>query len=215
MALTPQNVRAACRHLRHNDPVMRRMMDDVGSFTLRPDRDRFGMLVRSIISQQISVGAARSIRQRLLQRVAPDRLQPEALLRLNIDQLRSVGLSLQKATYLRDLAARASDGTVNLRTIGRYSDEQVIAQLTQVKGVGHWTAQMFLIFSLGRLDVFPHGDLGVRAAIRDQYGLPDLPDRQTSLTIAAAWRPFATVASWYCWRTLDLQRAAKPTRSGT
>ncbi|MCO6455213.1 MAG: DNA-3-methyladenine glycosylase 2 family protein [Pirellulaceae bacterium] len=215
MAISPQIVRAACRHLRRSDPVMRRMMDDVGAFTLRPDRDRFGMLVRSIISQQISVGAARAIRQRLLQQIAPDRLQPETLLRLDMDQLRSVGLSLQKATYLRDLSARASDGTVHLRTIGRYSDEQVIAQLTQVKGVGHWTAQMFLIFALGRLDVFPHGDLGVRVAIRDRYGLPDLPDRETGLAIASAWRPFATVASWYCWRTLDLRRAAKPTRAAT
>jgi DNA-3-methyladenine glycosylase II len=99
-----------------------------------------------------------------------------------------------------------NDGTVDLRQIGRLSDERIVEQLTQVKGIGRWTAQMFLIFSLGRLDVFPHDDLGVRTAIRNRYGLDDLPDKQTAITIAAPWRPYASVASWYCWRTLDLDR---------
>ncbi len=206
MALNQSTLHIARRHLKRSDPVMRGMIDDVGPCTLRPHRDRFGMLVRSIISQQISTSAARSIRERLVALVAPNAVTPESLLAFKIEQLRAVGLSPQKAAYMHDLALKASDGTVNLRTIGRRSDEEVIDQLIQVKGIGRWTAQMFLIFSLGRIDVFPHDDLGVRIAIRDRYGLVDLPDKQTSCKIAAAWSPYATIASWYCWRSLVRSR---------
>jgi DNA-3-methyladenine glycosylase II len=210
MPLNESTLTAARRHLRKADPVMRGMIDEVGPCTLTPHRDRFGMLVRSIISQQISTSAARSIRQRLINLVAPDPITPESLLSFRIEQLRCVGLSPQKAAYMHDLALKASDGTVNLRTIGRRTDEDVIQQLTQIKGIGRWTAQMFLIFSLGRLDVFPHDDLGVRVAIRDRYRLGDLPDKQTSCEIAAPWSPYATIASWYCWRSLELKSAASP-----
>jgi DNA-3-methyladenine glycosylase II len=168
------------------------------------ERDRFSMLVRSIISQQISTSAARSIRRRL-QELAPD-MTAASLTRFTVDQLRSVGLSPQKASYVADLARKVNDGTVELRQIGRLSDERVVEQLTLVRGIGRWTAQMFLIFSLGRLDVFPYDDLGVRTAIRNRYGLADLPDTHTAHAIAAPWRPYASVASWYCWRTLDLER---------
>jgi DNA-3-methyladenine glycosylase II len=185
---------------------MKGMIDAVGPFTLRLHRDRFGLLVRSIISQQISTSAARSIRGRLQELAGPDGLTAANLVRFECDQLRSAGLSPQKAAYITDLARKANDGTVNLRQIGHLSDERVIEQLTQVKGIGRWTAQMFLIFSLGRPDVLPHDDLGVRTAIRDQYGLDDLPNKETSLSIAEPWHPYASVASWYCWRTLDLAR---------
>ena len=204
----------AREHLRECDSVMRGMIDRVGPFTLRPERDRFWMLVRSIISQQISVGAARSIRRRLEELVAPDKVTPDALLRFDVDELRAVGLSPQKAAYVRALASTAQGGAIELRTIGRLSDDAVIEQLTRVKGIGRWTAQMFLIFALGRLDVFPEDDLGVRNAIRDQYGLEDVPDKATSLEIARPWRPFASVASWYCWRSLDLARNAKAFAKG-
>jgi DNA-3-methyladenine glycosylase II len=204
--LKPTEIRKARRHLRAADPVMRAIIEAVGPFTLRLERDRFGMLVRSIISQQISTGAARSIRRRLQELAAPEGLSPAKLARFTGDQLRSVGLSPQKASYLADLAGKVNDGTVELRQIGRLPDERVVEQLTQVKGIGRWTAQMFLIFSLGRLDVFPHEDLGVRTAIRNRYGLADLPDKETAFAIAAAWHPYASVASWYCWRTLDLAR---------
>lgn len=185
---------------------MRRLIDQVGPFTLRPERDRFVMLVRSIISQQISTGAARSIRLRLEQRLAPEGISPEALIGLGPTALRSVGLSPQKATYVLDLAEKTLDGTVELRFLGRYSDDAVIERLVQIKGIGRWTAKMFLIFALGRLNVFPENDLGVRSAIRNLYGLDELPDRATSLAIAAAWNPYSSVASWYCWRHLDLAR---------
>ena len=204
--LNQTHIRQARRHLRAADPVMRAVIDAVGPFTLRLERDRFGMLVRSIISQQISTGAARSIRRRLQELAGPEGLNAPNLAQFTLEQLRSVGLSPQKASYLADLAGKVNDGTVNLRQIGRLPDERVIDQLTQVKGIGRWTAQMFLISSLGRLDVFPHDDLGVRVVIRDRYGLADLPDKPTALAIAAPWRPYASVATWYCWRTLDLKR---------
>lgn len=205
---------AACRHLRECDPVMRQIIDEVGAFTLRHERDRFWMLVRSIISQQISVSAARSIRRRLEQYVGQPKVTPESLLRYDAQQLRSAGLSPQKASYVLDLAEKVDGGHVRLRTIGRLSDEAVIEELTKVKGIGRWTAQMFLIFALGRLDVFPHDDLGVRVAIRDRYGLEQLPDKATSLQIAQPWRPYASVASWYCWRSVELARNVKPSGNG-
>ena len=144
----------------------------------------------------------------------PDGLTATNLARFTTDELRSVGLSPQKASYVADLATKVNDGTVDLRQIGRLSDERVVETLTQVKGIGRWTAQMFLIFSLGRPDVFPHDDLGVRTAIRDRYGLDDLPDKATSHAIAAPWRPYASVASWYCWRSLDLARNTETVARG-
>ncbi len=209
MPFNATTIRSARRHLRKHDPVMREIIDAVGPFTLRPDRNRFGMMVRSIISQQISVGAARSIRGRLEQLVSPDKITARSLLRFDFDQLRSAGLSPQKATYVLDLAEKTDNETIRLRTIGRQSDEGVIEELTQVKGVGRWTAQMFLIFALGRLDVLPHDDLGIKVALRDLYGLDELPDKETSFSIAESWRPYASVASWYCWRGLELRKSAK------
>lgn len=212
--MKPEDIRRARRHLRAADPVMKRMIDAVGPFTLRLHRDRFGLLVRSIISQQISTSAARSIRGRLQELAGPNGLTATNLVRFTGDQLRSAGLSPQKTAYVTDLSRRVNDGTVNLRQIGRLADERVIEQLTRVKGIGRWTAQMFLIFSLGRPDVFPHDDLGVRTAIRDQYGLDDLPNKETSLSIAEPWRPYTSVASWYCWRTLDLERNKETVAKG-
>jgi DNA-3-methyladenine glycosylase II len=197
-------IRRAVRHLRTADPVMRDLMKKAGPFTLKPRRDRFHTLVGSIISQQISGKAADSIHGRLKERVAPDRISAESLLRLSPEELRKVGVSPQKAKYLHDLAERVATGNLRLNTLARLSDEKVIEALIQVKGIGVWTAQMFLIFSLGRLDVFPHDDLGVRVAIRNLYGLSDLPDKVASHRIAAPWRPYASVGAWYCWRSLDL-----------
>jgi len=214
MKLTPRQIQSARRHLRGADPVMKTMIDAVGAYTLRFERDRFGLLVRSIVSQQISTIAARAIRKRLMDLVGADGLTTGSLARYTTDELRSVGLSPQKASYVADLAAKVNDGTVNLRQIGRLSDEGVVETLTQVKGIGRWTAQMFLIFSLGRPDVFPHDDLGVRTAIRDRYDLDDLPDKATSHAIAAPWRPYASVASWYCWRVLDLARNTETVATG-
>jgi len=204
MHLDSNDIQRAVRHLRTADPVMRDLMKKAGPFTLKPRRDRFRTLVGSIISQQISGKAADSIHTRLKERVAPDRISAESLLRLSPEELRQVGVSPQKAKYLHDLAERVANRSLRLNTLARLKDEEVIEALIQVKGIGVWTAQMFLIFSLGRLDVFPHDDLGVRVAIRNLYGLSDLPDKDASHRIAAPWRPYASVGAWYCWRSLDL-----------
>jgi DNA-3-methyladenine glycosylase II len=203
--LKQTEIRKARRHLRAADPVMKAIIDAVGPFTLGLERNRFRMLVCSIISQQISGSAAASIFKRLRTLAEPGGMNAGRLGEFTVEELRAVGLSPQKASYVTDLVQKVNDGTVNLRQIGRLSDEQLTEQLIQVKGIGRWTAQMFLIFSLGRLDVFPHDDLGVRSAIRDNYGLDDLPDRETAIEIAEPWQPYATVASWYCWQSLDLE----------
>jgi DNA-3-methyladenine glycosylase II len=202
-------IRSAMAHLRRADRVMAQVIEQVGPFTLKPDRNRFAMLVRSIVSQQISTSAARAIRGRLETLAAGQTLTPAAVAALDIDQLRSVGLSRQKAMYLSDLAQQCVAGEVRLDRLGRMTDERIIEQLTQVKGIGRWTAQMCLIFSLRRLDVFPHDDLGIRTALRNLYSLGELPDRETAHGIATPWRPYATVASWYCWRSLDLKRGGQ------
>jgi DNA-3-methyladenine glycosylase II len=204
MPFTTAQVTAARRHLRKNDPVMKRLIDVIGPFTLKVDRDRFKMLVRSIISQQISGKAARSIRQRLESLVAPEKISPHNLAALTAEQLRSAGVSPQKAGYLHDLAAKVDSGIVRLHRIVRMSDDDAIAELVQVKGIGVWTAQMCLMFSMGRLDVFPHDDLGIRSALKNLYCLADLPDKEASLEIARPWRPYATIASWYCWRSHEI-----------
>lgn len=207
--MNPDQIQLALKHLRLRDPVIRAQIDHVGPFTLRLERNRFRMLVRSIVSQQISTSAARSIRRRVESLVAPAKLTAGRLAALEIDQLRSAGLSNQKATYILDLACKVREGEVRLRSVGRMSDEEVIGELTKIKGIGVWTAQMFLIFSLGRLDVLPHDDFGIRTAIRDFYDLDDLPDKKTSEEIAKSWRPYASVASWYCWQSLDKRRSDK------
>jgi DNA-3-methyladenine glycosylase II len=199
LRLGVEHVRAAC-------PVMRLVIDAHGPITLRPARDRFAVLVRSIISQQISTAAAaRTIRGRLETHLNRTGVTPAALAKQTVDKLRAAGISRQKATYLIDLAQKVNDGTVPLATIGRLSDEEVIAKLTQIKGIGRWTAEMFLIFSLGRMDVLPVDDLGVRSALKRLHGLDDLPTKQHCVELAAPWRPYATIGSWYCWRSLDVK----------
>ncbi len=206
MPIERQEISRALRHLRKHDTVMRTLIDEVGTFQLRLQTDRFGTLVRSILGQQISATAARTIHARLQALAGDAGITANRLCQLDIEALRSVGLSARKASYVLDLSSRVRDGQLPLRTIGRLSDEAVIEKLIQVRGIGVWTAQMFLIFSLGRLDVFPHDDLGVRTAIRNRYQLDELPTRQTSCEIASVWRPYASVASWYCWRSLDISR---------
>jgi DNA-3-methyladenine glycosylase II len=199
-------IEAAVAHLSAADPVMRRMIEAIGPFALKPHRNRFRVLVRAIVSQQISTAAARSILARLEAALEPEGLTPEALARLSPQRMRRAGLSPQKQGYLKDLAKRVARGQVELHRFGRMSDEDVIAELIQVKGIGVWTAQMFLIFTLGRPNIFPHADLGVRTAIQRAYRLAELPDKEVALRIAEPWQPYATVGSWYCWRILALPR---------
>lgn len=209
MPLKQAHIETAIGHLRRVDPVMADLIHKAGPFTLKLNRNRFGMLVRSILSQQISTKAARAIRLRLDQLLLPDPLSAAAIARVTDEQLRSVGLSSQKVSYLRDLSSRVLDNRLRLDRIGRLQDEAAIEHLIQVHGIGRWTAQMFLIFSLGRLNVFPHDDLIVRSSIRELYGLEVLPDKKRSHEIAERWAPYRTVASWYCWRLIDVKANAQ------
>jgi len=203
MTSRQSQIEQAVKHLSKCDPVLRRLVRRFGRCTLPRRRDRFGMLVRSIISQQISVHAARAIRGRLEASLLPAKIAPESLAKLSVDQLRSVGLSAQKASYILDLAGKTLTGEVRFDRFRRLSDEAVIDELTKVKGIGRWTAQMLLIFSLGRLDVLAVDDQGLRGAVRDLYVLDDFPTRLEFTELARPWRPYASIASWYCWRHVD------------
>ena len=198
----PEFAATALAHLRESDALMRELIDRIGPFTLRLHRDRFDTLVGSIISQQISWKAARSIKLRLNELI-DGRMTPEALAAHSPETLRTAGLSGQKANYLLDLATKVRDKQVRLTRLSRMTDDEVIAELTQVKGIGVWTAQMFLIFALGRPDIFPHDDLGIRSAIRRLHQLEELPGKVQSHELAAPWRPYASVAVWYLWRSVD------------
>lgn len=203
MPISAQHIRAAQIQLKKNDPRMREIIRKVGPFALRPKRHHFQTLASSIISQQISTTAAQTILSRLQDRLGSAGWDPLALANLDLEQLRAIGVSRQKGSYLLDLAEHVASGRLDLKSVARQADEAVIAALTEVKGIGVWTAQMFLIFSLGRLDVLPTGDFGIRKAIQLQYELDDLPAPAKVEQIAQPWRPYATVASWYLWRTLD------------
>lgn len=213
MPVSASKIDAAIRHLKNADPIIGDLIERAGPFTLKLDRNRFGMLVRSILSQQISTKAARSIRLKLDALLEPQPLSASAISALSDEALRSAGLSRQKIVYLKDLSARVLDQRLRLERIGRLSDEDAIEHLIQVKGIGRWTAQMFLIFSLGRLDVFPHDDLIVRSSIQKLYQLKQLPTKHESHAIAAAWKPYSTIASWYCWRLTDLKLEVRPDTS--
>ncbi len=207
MSFSAQHIKAARLHLQKSDPVMKTIIRNVGPFTARARRDRFLTLVNSIVSQQISGAAARTIQSRLVAAVAPETVSPNTLSRFDIGQLRGLGVSRQKASYLLDLSQRVLDGSVKLVDLSRRTDEEVIAELVQVKGIGTWTAQMFLIFSLGRLDILPVDDLGIRNGIRLHYGTDGKLTKTQMQEIARPWRPYASVASWYLWQSLKVQNS--------
>lgn len=202
MSFAAQRIRDARNHLRRSGEPMREVIRVVGPFTARIRRDRFAALAGAIVGQQISGKAAQTIWNRLQERLG-GRVAPESLRQFSIDQLRQVGVSRQKATCLLDLAGAVERGDLVLSTIGRKPDEAVVAELTQVRGVGRWTAHMFLMFCLGRLDVLPVDDQGIRTAMRNLHDLCELPGAREMEELATPWRPYATVASWYLWQWLD------------
>jgi DNA-3-methyladenine glycosylase II len=183
---------------------MKAVLKKIGPFTLKLERNRLQALIRSIVSQQISTAAARTILTRLQEATGGHPFSTAAIAAMNVDSLREIGISRQKAGYLLDLCHHVESGELNLNQLHRLDDEAVIETLTQVKGIGRWTAQMFLIFSLGRLDIVAPDDHGLKTAQMRLYGLEALPNKETFFEIAELWRPFASVASWYCWRSLEL-----------
>lgn len=163
----------------------------------------FSAILRSIISQQISTKAATAIRTRFLALFPKGGPTPDQLLKMSIPRLRTVGLSKQKIEYMRDTARKFKDGTVNPQNFHRMTSQEIIDHLIQIKGVGVWTAHMLLIFTLGRLDILPTGDLGIRKGFQKVYGLRSLPDHTKMEKLAQDWREHASVASWYLWRAID------------
>jgi DNA-3-methyladenine glycosylase II len=206
LALFSASLRTAERSLSRRDSVMRQFVKRYGPCRLRPHNRYFETLVDAIISQQLSTKAAETILRRFKALYAPARFPAAArILATGDEPLRNAGISGQKITYLRDLAAKTEDGTLRLAHLARLDDQEIIEMLVKVKGIGVWTAHMFLIFCLGRLNVLPVGDLGVRRAIERAYQLKQLPEADEIERIAAErqWHPYCSVASWFLWRSLE------------
>jgi DNA-3-methyladenine glycosylase II len=197
--------RSALAHLKRADPVLAQVIARVGPFRMQQRRTgtHYDALVRSIVFQQLSGKAAGTIHRRFCELYPKRRPRAELVLESDDASLRGAGLSRQKIGYLRDLSARVTEGTLPLAHLGRLSDDTIIEHLVQVKGIGRWTVQMFLMFRLGRPDVLPELDLGIQNAIQRAYGLKKRPTPKEVVVIGESWRPYASVASWYLWRSLD------------
>src|SRR5579863_7639055 len=195
-------MRKAVNHLKKADPVLRAIIERVGPCRMEFGLPEFCSVAEAIVYQQLNGKAAVTIFNRFAA-LAGEPLTPEGILKLSDEQLRGVGLSKQKSAYLKDLAAKTAAGALDFVRLPELSDDEVIEHLTQVKGIGVWTAHMFLMFSLQRPNVLPTGDLGVRAAIRKAYGMEALPTVREIEKLAAPWHPWCSVAAWYLWRSLD------------
>jgi DNA-3-methyladenine glycosylase II len=197
--------RSALAHLRRADPVIGAIIDRVGACRMEVRRSgtHFDALVRSIVFQQLSGKAAGTIHRRFCALYPKNRPRADLVLATDDARLRGAGLSRQKVAYLRDLSSRVVDRSLPLAHLGRLPDDAILEHLVQVKGIGKWTVQMFLMFRLGRPDVLPDLDLGVQNAIQRAYGLKKRPTPKEVLRIGERWRPHASVASWYLWRSLE------------
>ncbi|MBC7894325.1 MAG: DNA-3-methyladenine glycosylase 2 family protein [Cytophagaceae bacterium] len=197
--------RKAIRHLRENDPVLGAVIDRIGPCRLKPQTDlsHFEAVARAIVYQQLSGKAAGTIYGRFAGLFPSGRPSADHLLALEDDALRAAGLSRPKVKYLRDLASRVASNDLPIDGLHELADEEIVGHLTKVKGVGLWTAQMFLLFRLGRPDVLPDLDLGIQKAVRLAYRLRKRPTPERVRKIGARWAPFRSVATWYLWRSID------------
>jgi DNA-3-methyladenine glycosylase II len=195
-------MQAAIRHLTKADPVLAQIIGQVGAFQFSRREPTFETLARSITFQQLSGKAAQTIFDRV-RKAAGRRFTPAAFLKLTPEQLRACGMSRQKIASVTDLAERTARKEINFRKLHLLTDDEIILQLSQVRGVGVWTAQMFLIFALERLNVMPTGDLGIRNAVQKAYGLAEVPKPSDLLQISEKWHPYCSIATWYLWRSLD------------
>ena len=203
--MTDATTRAALAHLRRVDPIMAGVIREVGPYqpSRRLGRSHFHDLTRSIVFQQLSGKAAGTIHARFCALFPRKHVDPERLLGLSDEALRAAGLSRQKVSYLRDLADKVHTGAVPLNRVRQMSDDDIIEHLVQVKGIGRWTAQMFLMFRLGRPDVLPELDLGIQNAVQRAYGLRKRATPKDVQRIGAAWSPYSTIACLYLWRSID------------
>jgi DNA-3-methyladenine glycosylase II len=201
----PTDYAKARRVLARRDPVIRDLMRRHGSCGLAGAQhaDPFKALVHAIIAQQLSTRAAATIEARFAALFAPGVPSPERVATIADEQLRAVGLSSQKIGYLRDLCGRIASGQLSLATLDTLEDGAVVEALTQVKGIGRWTAEMFLMFRLHRPDVLPVGDLGIVKAVQRAYGLRKAPTPERLTKIGESWRPYRSIACWYLWASLD------------
>jgi len=184
------------------DMKLAKIIKRVGNYQIKKRNNHFASLVEAIISQQLASGAADAIIRRF-KKLYPQFPKPIQVLNTKDSKLRSVGLSKMKVGYLKDLAGKIENGDLKIRTLSKESDEEIIAQLIQVKGIGRWTAEMFLIFSCGRLDVLPVDDLGLRKGVQLAFSLPDLPKPKEVEKIGMRWKPYRSIATWYLWKSLQ------------
>ncbi|GAC1428702.1 MAG: DNA-3-methyladenine glycosylase [Terriglobales bacterium] len=197
-------MRRAVTHLKNSDPVLSAIIKRTGACRMEFAEPAFHSLAEAIVYQQLNGKAAFTIFKRFAA-LAGEPLTPEGILKLTNEQMRGVGLSKQKAAYLRDLAEHTHRGDLDFARLPDLSDEDVIEHLTQVKGIGVWTAHMFLMFSLRRPNVLPVGDFGVRSAIRKHYRKRKMPNAKQMEKIAKSWEPYRSIACWYLWRSLDVK----------
>lgn len=197
-------MRKAVDHLKKADPVLAAIIEQVGACRMEFGRPEFHSLAESIVYQQLNGNAAATIFKRFTA-LAGDPVVPEGILKLTDAQLRSVGLSKQKSSYLKDMAGRATRGELDFTRLPGMTDDEVIQHLTQVKGVGVWTAHMFLMFTLRRPNVLPTGDYGIQVAIKKHYKKRKMPKPDVMAKIAKSWEPYRSVACWYLWRSLDIK----------
>ncbi|WP_153555794.1 DNA-3-methyladenine glycosylase family protein [Roseimaritima sediminicola] len=195
--------KAAVSHLQSCDPKLAGVIARVGPCKLRIERDHYWMLVKSILSQQLSAAAARTIRNRVIDLLPNGSRAASDLDSVRDEDLRLAGVSNQKIGFVRSLTTAVLDGRLCFSEIEKLENDAVVDALVTIKGIGPWTADMFLIFSLGRLDVFPSGDAGVRSAMRRIYEIDSEASLDVYETVANKWRPYASIASWYCWRVID------------
>lgn len=203
---TTANLNLAAKHLSSRDPILAVIIKGAGIATITPHQNYYQELVESIISQQLSIKAAATILKRFVGLFVGSVFPaPDQILKKDIEALRTAGLSRQKAGYIQDLARKVLDGTVRFDHLDGLSNQAIIAELTQIKGVGLWTVHMFLMFCMGRLDVLPVGDLGIKNGIKQLYGLADVPTTDIIERIALEndWHPYESIASWYVWHSTD------------
>lgn len=184
------------------DPKLAKIISQVGRYEISLVKNPYRSLIDAIITQQLSGAAADSISKKF-QKLYHRYPKPIDVINTSDSKLRSTGLSKMKVTYIKDLSEKIESKELRIRSLKDKSDEEAISHLTQVKGIGRWTAEMFLIFSLGRLDVLPVGDLGLKKGIQRLYCMPDLPKKEQIENIAESWRPYRTVATWYIWKSLN------------
>ncbi len=198
------NFEEAREYLKKQDPVLAKIIDKVPPFKWHKSENYFLDLVESIISQQLSIKAADTIFKRFIALFPDNKVTPENVLTIDIASLRNVGISHQKSIYIKDLAKKTLESAIVFEKFDNMTDEEIIEELTKIKGIGRWTAEMFLMFSMGRQDIFSYGDLGLRRAIQDLYKLDHEPTLKEAENLSNKWKPFRTIACRYLWISREL-----------